>query len=155
MASMFTKSIIFDTTDACPNTSRQGERRVRVEKVMDGGVERGGGANCAASYLHCIAADRTEHSSSWSGPSRCTWCTSRPDLDAAPGRPFLFSLLSPPTSSGTSWNALKIHYEPHEIDPERAIAGSCICLYGVCQNYRRFLFIWKSISIVFERFMNL
>lgn len=54
----------------------------------------------------CIASRRTAPSTllRGSGPSRCTWCTSRPDLDAAPGRPSLFSC---PPSLGIGRDELK------------------------------------------------
>lgn len=103
-------------------------------EVSEGGMEGDGGRTVdVASYLHCIATDRTEHSSSRSGPSRCTWCTSRPDLDAAPGRPLLFS--SPPfLYLCVGRDKLKRPENSlHEIDPGRAIAEPhvYICVWDV------------------------
>lgn len=85
----------------------------------------------AASYLHCIAADRTEHSPSRSGPSRCTWCTSRPDLDAAPGRPPLFSC---PPSLGIGRDELKRpenSLRTHAQDRSRTCDRGATCIRGV------------------------
>lgn len=52
---------------------------------------------------------------------------------------FSFPPHRPSTSSGgTSWNALKIHCKPHEIDPGRVIAGPRVCIY-VCTECARII----------------
>lgn len=136
-------------TDACPSVSRQGERRTRVAQWV--GMWGAHYGSSLVSALH-RAADRTEHSSR-SGPSRCTWCTSRPDLDAAP---------RPPSSPSSSLpllgpcvgrvelkrpeNSLRI---AHEIDPGRAIANPrvCVCVCTGCARIIVGFFIPRSISI--------
>lgn len=94
-------------------------------------------------WMRFVSALHRNELSSWSGLSQCTWCTSRLDLDAAPGWSslgsfssslFLRRLASRPF---VGWDELKRPENPLWIvwnrsetrDPDSDV-------YGVCQNHQ-------------------
>lgn len=137
-------TIILKTIDACLTSIAGGERGWR-----EGWWVEMWGTNCGCRPRICIASRRT-------APSTLLRGLGPPDAPGVHRVPIsmqpqaaLFSLPPhrPSTSSGgTSWNALKIHCKPHEIDPGRS--RDRVCGVYVCTECARIIvdFFYSNIG---------
>lgn len=134
---------------------RMSQRIATRREESEGGTEgkgmweRGGkgGANCAASYLHYIAADRTEHSSSWLGPPDAPG-VHRVPISRQP-QAALFSSRISPSSLGPCVGQDELKRPENSLRTARDRSGTrdrgitcvhvCVCVYGLCRNYCWFL----------------